>query len=146
MQNHWYNIYRYNRIRLLCTEPCVSLYHNRGCEGGYRLHQKEYLESKLRQRKVLHGRASLPEIEEGNAPPVEQEVRESMEYKSMLKKAQEEVGSLQWLALKTRPYIAAITAGCASTHSRNPWKAVWWAPEGWKYLKATTQLGMELVP
>ena len=53
---------------------------------------------------------------------------------------------MQWLALKTRPDIAAITAICASTQSRNPWTAVCWAPEVWKYLKATSQLGMEMRP
>ena len=69
-----------------------------------------------------------------------------MEYKRMLKRAQEEVGSLQWLALKTRPYIAAITAICASTQARNPCKAVGWSQEIWKYLKHTSQLVMEMRP
>ena len=91
----------------------------------------------------MHGQANLPDVEEGNEPPVSQEVRESMEYKRMLKRAQEEVGSLQWLALKTRPDIAAITAICAITQSRHQWTTVWWAQEVWKYLKATSQLNRD---
>ena len=64
----------------------------------------------------------------------------------MLKKAQEEVGSLQWLALKTRPDIATMTAICASIQTKDPWQAVTWTEETWKYLKSTCGLGMEMVP
>ena len=41
-------------------------------------------------------------------------------YTDALKKAQEAVGYMQWLALKARPYIAAITATCAQYATKRP--------------------------
>ena len=87
---------------------------------GLRLHQHEYLESKLKQRCVVKGRASLPQIEEGRTAPVPIELRRLMWCREALEKAQEEVGSLQWLALKTRPDIAAAVAICVGMQTRDP--------------------------
>ena len=81
----------------------------------------------MRQRDIKYGRPSLPEVEEGTVSPQTAGMRKAQSYKDNLKTAQDEVGSLQWLALKTRPDIAAITATCASLHSRNPESAIKWA-------------------
>jgi hypothetical protein len=113
---------------------------------GLFLHQKEYLESKLKVRDIKFGRPNLPEVEEGKEEPNPKEEREKKWYTEVLKKAQEEVGALQWLALKTRPDIAAITAVCASLQTRNPEKAVMWTTEIWRYLKSTSDMGTYLCP
>eukprot|EP00975_Prorocentrum_lima_P005593 1214259-Prorocentrum_lima.AAC.1 len=44
-------------------------------------------------------------------------------YKEELKKAQTEVGSLQWLAQKTRPDIACVIAIAASVQTKQPKEA-----------------------
>ena len=64
----------------------------------------------------------------------------------MLNLAQQEVGALQWLALKTRPDIAAITAICASMQTKDPERAYKFTQEIWKYLWTTKNLGMKIVP
>ena len=92
-------------------------------EGGLKLHQHEYLRDKIVARRILRTRPNLPEIKEGRGEPASKEVRETSAFKQALKRVQEEVGSLQWLALKTRLDIAAIVAICASLISRNPWQA-----------------------
>ena len=85
-------------------------------------------------------------VEEGKIPQVTKEEHVTERYMLMLKRAQEEVGSLQWLALKTRPDIATITAVCASIQTKNPGQASMWTTEIWKYLNYTAGLGMNLVP
>ena len=89
-------------------------------EMGLRLHQEEYVRTKLSQRNVSRGRPSLPEVSEGVVCPVSKEHKLTEEYTNLLKRAQQEVGSLQWLALKTRPPIASIAAVCASMQTRHP--------------------------
>ena len=116
------------------------------CKGGMILHQHEYLDKKLRQRGVVYGRPALPELEEGRDLPVSAEERKSKAYAVSLKLAQEEVGSLQWLALKTRPDIAAITAICASLQTRDPDRSVKYCREIWKYLYGTSRMYMCLIP
>ena len=64
----------------------------------------------------------------------------------MLNLAQQEVGALQWLALKTRPDIAAITAICASMQTKDHERAYKFTQEIWKYLWTTKNLGMKIVP
>ena len=115
------------------------------CSGGTILHQHAYLDNKLRQRHIKTGRPALPEVEEGKAPPVSAEERNTILYQENLKKAQAEVGSLQWLALKTRPDIAVITAICASLQSRNPVLAIDYCRETWRYLYNTSDMCMNLI-
>ena len=114
--------------------------------GGYALHQHEYVRTKLAKRAVTKGRAGLPEVDEGSVCPVTTEYKQTNEYKDLLNSAQQEVGSLQWLALKTRPDIACITAICASMQSRNPQKALDITVEIWKYILATKDCVILLVP
>ena len=115
-------------------------------EGGWRLHQKEYLGSKVRQRCETRCRTSLPMVEQGRTVSVKKEVRGSAEYIRMLDWIHGEVQALQWLALKTRPDIATITAICAGTQAKNPWEVATWTREIWKYLNGTSGLGMEITP
>ena len=74
------------------------------------------------------------------------EIRDSKAFNQTLQEVQKEVGSLQWLALKTRLDIAAITAICASMMSRNPWQALVWTQEVWKYLAHTRTLYTVVLP
>eukprot|EP00975_Prorocentrum_lima_P032496 6825627-Prorocentrum_lima.AAC.1 len=53
------------------------------------------------------GRESLPEPREVH---YQQEDKDTSQYKEEVKKAQMEVGSLQWLAPKTRPDVACVVA------------------------------------
>ena len=114
-------------------------------ETGWYLHQHEYLEGKLRQRGVTTGRPGLPEVIEGKTPVVTPEYKLTEEYKCKLNLVQKEVGALQWLALKTRPDIAAITAICSSMQTRDPERAYKITQEIWKYLWTTKNLVMKLV-
>ena len=75
-----------------------------------------------------------------------QEYKKTAEYKHLLKLTQQEVGSLQWLALKTRPDIACIVAICASMQTRQPAQALKLTEEVWKYLLTTWDLGMNIIP
>ena len=68
-------------------------------EGGLRLHQHEYLRDNIVARRVLRTRPNLPEIKEGRDEPTSKEVRETKAFNQALKRVQEEVGGLQWLAL-----------------------------------------------
>ena len=63
---------------------------------GLRLHQREYSENTLKQREIVHGRPSLPVVEEGKSPPVPKGFREEEWYREALTIAQEEVGAVQW--------------------------------------------------
>ncbi len=44
------------------------------------MHQKEYLEWKLKQRGVVHGRPNLPGVEEGRDEPATQAITYTNEY------------------------------------------------------------------
>eukprot|EP00974_Lingulodinium_polyedra_P031189 3001099-Lingulodinium_polyedra.AAC.1 len=81
---------------------------------GFALHQHDYVQSKLNNRAMTKGRPNLPEVGEGHACSVSQMYKKTKEYQIRLNSAQQEVGTLQWLALKTRPDIACITAIRAS--------------------------------
>ncbi len=115
-------------------------------EMGLRLHQIEYLKTKLSQRNITKGRPNLPEVQEGTVCPVSPEYKKTTEYKHLLKQTQQEVGSLQWLALKTRPDVACIVAICASMQTRHPERALKLTEEVWKYLLTTWDFGMNIVP
>ena len=104
-------------------------------EGVLTLHQQNYILSKLAKRGLLSGksRPSLPVICEGQSPPVDK----NAEYLVSLKRAQEEVGTLQWLAIKSRPDIAAAISMLASMQSRDPDQVVKLTTEVWRFLAGT---------
>ena len=78
--------------------------------------------------------------------PVSAEYTQRKEYDEALNQPQQEVGSLQWLALKTRPVIACITAICASVQSKNHEWAYNIAMEVWKYIHDTHDISMYIIP
>ena len=80
------------------------------------------------------GRKTLPMPNEGNNPPQD---KKSPEYAGDLRKAQEEVGKLMWVSLKTRPDISASVSIAATMMSKNPKDAVAITDEIWRYLGAT---------
>eukprot|EP00975_Prorocentrum_lima_P024181 5088732-Prorocentrum_lima.AAC.1 len=70
------------------------------------MHQRPYLQKKLKKRGLLapnFGKECLPKPREGHYL---QEDKDTPQHKEEPRKAQTEVGSLQWLAQKTRPDIA----------------------------------------
>ena len=71
---------------------------------------------------------------EGTTEPVD---RDTPKYQKALKKCQEEVGTLMWLAIKTRGDIAANTSIAASIQSRNPEEALNITANVWQYLAMT---------
>ena len=104
--------------------------------GFIQIHQKDYILAKLDKRQMLSGRytkGSLPMVKEGMEP----EDRSTAEYIESVPQAQAEVGTLQWLAIKTRPDIAAITSILASLITRCPSEVVRVVGGVWKYLAAT---------
>ena len=100
------------------------------------MHQKKYILSKLEKRGLLTGRGSwkLPMVPEGKTPPMD---KTTAEYATALKKAQEEVGTLMWLAIKTRADIAATVSVASSLQSKNPTEALDVVAGVWRYLAMT---------
>ena len=87
------------------------------------------------------GKMSLPIPHEGKLEP---EDKGDSAYESKLKLAQQEVGILQWLAIKSRPDIAAATSIAATLMSKNPTESVRMTNGIWKYLGATWMEGLVL--
>ena len=79
-------------------------------KDGFALHQHEYVQTKLANRAMTKGRPNRPQVDGGHVCPVTQEYKNTNEYQTLLNNAQQEVGSPQWLALKTKPDITCITA------------------------------------
>jgi len=108
---------------------------------GWGLRQKEYLQSNVKQRETVHGRPNLPAVADRKSPPVPVEERDVRAQGDA-----EAIGSLQWLALTARPDIAAITAMCASLQTRSPEQAGTSAATTWRYLKATREKAIYMLP
>jgi len=108
--------------------------------AGVFIHQTHWLEAELVKRGLLHlkSSASLPELPEGTMLP---DTREAS-YAEDLKTAQSHIGSLMWLALKSRPDIAAVTGGIACIATLSPTKAVKLAIGVWRYLLYTKTYGL----
>ena len=100
------------------------------------MHQKKYILSKLHKRDLLVGKGSwkLPTVKEGKEPPMD---KNSSEYVQSLKQAQEEIGTLMWLSIKTRADLLAIVSIAASIQSRDPTEALRIAKGCWRYLAMT---------
>ena len=108
------------------------------------LHQHAYIVTKLDGRNRLHGqgKASLPTPTEGKLVPEKDEP----EFEKNKKEAQREVGTIQWLSLKSRPDISTVTAIAASCIAHNPREALRLCDGIWKYLGATWEMRMFLKP
>ena len=110
------------------------------------LHQRLYLDDKLKERRMIseeHGKETLPDPREGLQAPVE---KGTAEYKEELKCAQQEVGSINWVALKTRPDVACIAAIGASLQTRDPKETIRLMQGCWKYLSKTRGFHMRYDP
>ena len=103
---------------------------------GFLLHQLPYVCTKLADRGMLQGtgKAVLPQAKEGKLWP---EDKTKKSFQSDLHHAQMEVGTLQWLAIKTRPDIAAACSVVASMMNSNPNDAIETCKGIWKYVAAT---------
>ena len=112
----------------------------RRCGASVFIHQTHWLEAELLQRGFLHLKpsGSLPEVPEGTILPAEH----TPQYKDDLKTAQGHIGSLMWLALKTRPDVAAVTGSIACIATLNPILATKLAIGVWRYLLHTKDFGL----
>ncbi|CAE7300743.1 RE1 [Symbiodinium sp. CCMP2592] len=102
--------------------------------------QRKWLLQELDRRGLTHlaGVQCLPDIPEGKILPRER----TDSYQQELKLAQQEIGSLQWIALKTRPDIQSTVGQCASLASLDPSIALKVTKALWRYLRGTA--GMTL--
>ena len=80
------------------------------------------------------GKAVLPQPPEGRVEPQDKTTKE---YAADLAEAQKEVGTLQWLAIKTRPDIAASCSAAASLTCGCPKACIQMCIGIWKYVAAT---------
>ena len=122
-------IKRVDEITFLGTQ--VSLH-----KDGVHVSQRKWLFRELHKRGFVHlrGSESLPEVDSTQIPLMPKDAKG---YADHLKKAQGEIGSLQWLGLKTRPDIQACAGILASLQTWNP-EWVYNATKGvWRYLRAT---------
>ena len=112
----------------------------RRCGASVFIHQTHWLEAELLKRGFLHLKpsGSLPEVPEGTILPAEH----TPQYKDDLKAAQGHIGSLMWLALKTRPDVAAVTGSIACMATLNPVLATRLAVGVWRYLLHTKDFGL----
>ena len=108
------------------------------------MHQHAYILTKLDERNRLcgQGKACLPTPVEGKLFPEDEEP----EFETNKKEAQKEVGTIQWLSLKSRPDISTVTAIAASCIAHNPSEALRLCDGIWKYLGATWELRMFIKP
>ena len=80
---------------------------------GIALHQKKYIMTKLDKRDLLTGvtKGALPMTDEGR----HRDERQAQDYKKKLQESQKEVGTLMWLAIKSRPDITACVSIASPT-------------------------------
>ena len=110
-------------------------------DGDLECHQIPYVKSCLKERGFsdLRGSQSLPNIQEGMEPEFDD--RNCDEYRGLLRKGQQEIGSLLWASQRTRPDIAAVIGVLGSMLVTHPRKVVeWkWSHQVWRYLAATLE-------
>ena len=113
-------------------------------DNGVLLHQTPWLTQELNKRGWLHmkGSPSLPAVPEGTLEPMTRD----QQYTEVLKKAQSEVGCLQWLALRSRPDIAATVGSVACLSAIHPGVALKLCQGIWRYLSSTRNHGVFFAP
>ena len=123
------------------TNHAVSDLRFLGCsleryEHMYTVDQISYIEERLLERGFdkVAGRRNLPDPQEGRSCPVD---RNTSEYSQDLLKCQEEVGVLNWIALRTRPDVSCIVSICASLMTVNPLDTLHLIRGVGRYLSAT---------
>ena len=97
---------------------------------------------------MLHseGKDALIIPSEGSQRPATQEEKGTALYKQALERAQCEVGSIQWVALKTRPDVACATAIAASIQTRDPKEAIRLTEGIWGCLAKHRNMCMVIAP
>ena len=112
-------------------------------DGELRVHQNNYIINKLDKRGMLKGfgKLTLPIVNGGKLTPGD---KESSGCHDRVAQAQTEVGTIQWLAIKTRPDVAAIMSMAASLQTRIPTEALKVTEGIWKYLAATWNAAMSV--
>ena len=112
----------------------------RSPDGGLLLHQTPWLVQELTKRGWLHmkGSPSLPTVPEGTIEPMPRDGS----FSDTLRQAQGEIGCLQWLALRTRPDVAATVGSIACISALHPGLALKLCQGVWRYLSATRQHGI----
>ena len=113
-------------------------------DNGVLLHQTPWLTQELNKRGWLHmkGSPSLPAVPEGTLEPMTRD----QQYTEVLRKAQSEVGCLQWLALRSRPDIAATVGSVACLSAIHPGVALKLCQGIWRYLSSTRNHGVFFAP
>ena len=76
----------------------------------------------------------MPVMEEGKTLPV---LVKDQKYYEMLKTCQEEIGTLMWLGIKTRPDIMTSVSVSSSMQTKDPSKTLEFVEGIWKYLAMT---------
>lgn len=109
-------------------------------DQGILLHQTPWLQQELNKRGWLHmkGPPSLPNIPEGIVEPMARDDN----YAKALKRAQSEVGCLQWIALRSRPDIAATVGSAACMSTVHPGSVSEICQGIWRYLSSTRDHGV----
>ena len=110
-------------------------------DQGIRVCQTRWIAQALRQRGFLHlsGSFSLPNIEEfGKIPPAPKQG----DYDELVKSAQTELGSLLWVAIRSRLDVMAVVGALASQTTITPKQVVSACKQVWRYLRATWSQAM----
>ena len=104
-------------------------------ETGLAVTQRKYIAQELRVRGWLQmkGTESLPVPQEGLLPPEEH----GTAWEKAKTMAQKECGVLMWIALHSRPDIAACLGVAATQVASHPTEALCLAKGIWRYLRAT---------
>ena len=115
---------------------------SRTVTGGVKVSQRRWILQELMKRgwAGLNGCKTLPDH---NAGKITKEVDIKPED---IRKAQSEVGSLMYCALRTRPDVASTVSAAACVLTRNPIEAIRICKHTWRYLKGTIDMSLTFEP
>ena len=117
----------------------LGLQFERNSDGTFSVHQKAYIEKKLREFNLQDSKASTIPLDPGYQK--RQEILVPFNNKDIYRKG---IGSLQYLACHTRPDIAAA-ASILAQKVENPSTADWTELKRiFRYLKHTKELMLKL--
>ena len=112
--------------------------------GGVAMSQQRWVVKQLNVRGYLHlgGSPCLPQVEEGKVSKGDEKQCDP----KLVKQAQRELGTLMWLATKTRPDIAATCGILWTMIVLRPDIVLQKAVGMWKYIRHTMFFGMWFAP
>ena len=113
-------------------------------DAGLAITQRKYISQELRLRGWLHmkGSESLPTPREGQIPPEEH----GGDWEKAKQLSQKECGVLMWIALRSRPDIAACLGIAATQVTTHPAEALKITKGIWRYLRSTWDLVVHYSP